>query len=339
MQKLVGVVLSTVVIMCAACGGHVPVATPFPAPASDTSSSTTTQLSLNKSTASTPTGVDVIVRAGNRLTVISTLDSKISTSVTVPWDGIVQLPYNTEVKVGGLTLGEARVAIEEAYTPILRGASHIKLRLDYHKIMARARGLVLKPGEYIVDRGGSVDELVAAAGGLIRPADAASLPSVATITRADGTRTSARLDDYYSGQAEQVSALEGGETVLFHDGATAQSNSLGVSPGRVRFLGQVKHPGEFPVREDAHLMFYMVQAGGPTDRADIRGMQVWRMSEGRAYPFLVKGTESDAKFTLAAGDLVFVPADTRTDIERAAGVMGGFGSFIGSIAAAAIVSQ
>ena len=330
-QKL----LCTIAIFCSACGSKVPVAAPFP----DTSVQDPTTAAITATSNSQTPSSDIVVKAGNRISVTSTLDSKILTSTTVPWDGVIQLPYNVEVKVGGLKLVDARAAVEEAYTHVFRGASHIKLRLDYRKVMARARGLVQKPGEYLVDFGCSVDELIAAAGGLTRPANGAAFPSIATITRTDGSKISARLDDYYSGQAEHVPLLDGGETVMFHDGATAQSNPLGVTPGRVRFLGQVKNPGEFQVRDSAHLMYYMVQAGGPTDRADMSGVQVWRMSEGKAYPFHVSGTESDAKFTLAAGDLVFVPSDTRTDIERAAGVVGGFGSFIGSIAAAAIVAK
>jgi protein involved in polysaccharide export with SLBB domain len=271
--------------------------------------------------------------AGNEVSIKSTVDSRINVSTIIPWDGMVLLSDGAQAKISGLSVVDAQRAVEKALASTIKVSSHIKIKVISTKVMVKARGLVAKPGEYVVAKGGSIDELVALAGGLVRPADGLALPSVATVTTAAGARFSARMDDYYSGQSEEVPVLQGGETVLFHDGVTAQSNSIGVSPGRVRFIGQVKRPGEFPVRDGANVMLYLVQAGGPTDRADMRGSRVWRLSEGKVREFPLGGNESDEKFQLVAGDLVYVPADVRTPIERATGIASGFGSVIGGLAA------
>lgn len=274
--------------------------------------------------------------AGNEVSIKSTVDSRINLTTVIPWDGVVLLPDGVQAKVAGLSIVDAQRAVEQSLSTTIKVGSHIKIKVLSPKVMVKARGLVAKPGEYVIAKGASIDELVASAGGLVRPADGLGLPSVATVTSPKGERVSARMDDYYSGQAEEVPVLYGGETVLFHDGVTAQSNPLGVSPGRVRFIGQVRRPGEFPVRDNANVMMYFVQAGGPTDRADMARTKVWRLSEGKVHEFRLGGNESDQSFQLAAGDLVYVPADVRTPLERATGIASGFGSIIGGLAATAL---
>ena len=276
------------------------------------------------------------VTPGNTITVKSDIDTKVSSVTQVPWDGVVHLPYEVSVKVGGLPLEEARDKIAESYKEIFRSSSHIIIKLDNQKVLVRARGLVAKPGEYLLARGASLDELVAAAGGLVRAADGAGLPTVATIA-SNGMRTGARLDDYYGGYSENLPGLQGGEIVLFHDGAAAEANDLGVAPGRVRFLGQIKRPGEILVKDSAHLMYYLVQAGGPTDTANLNRINVWRISEGEVYSFPIE-IHDEEPVKLVSGDLVFVPGDPRNTIERAAPILGAFGSMVGSMAAVAIAS-
>jgi hypothetical protein len=274
--------------------------------------------------------------AGNEVSIRSSIDSRINLTTVIPWDGIVQLPDGVQAKIAGLSVTGAQRAVEQALSETIKVSSHVRIRVISTKVMVKARGLVARPGDYVVARGASIDELVASAGGLARPADGLGLPSVATVTTPQGERLSARMDDYYSGQVEEVPTLQGGETVLFHDGVTAQSNPLGVSPGRVRFIGQVRRPGEFAARDGANVMMYFVQAGGPTDRADLAHTRVWRIAEGKVQEFQLGGNESDAKFQLAAGDLVYVPADVRTPFERATGIASGFGSVIGALAATAL---
>lgn len=89
-------------------------------------------------------------------------------------------------------------------------------------------------------------------------------------------------------------------------------------PLRVSVLGQVEHPGQYPLKNGSRLMDALAAAGGPKERAALQGVRIYPGGNvsNQARSSLGKGGllfEGDIKENpeIAEGDIVFVP-ETRS---------------------------
>jgi protein involved in polysaccharide export with SLBB domain len=241
------------------------------------------------------------------------------------------------MQAAGLTLDQFHQALLEKYRVFFRTAPNIQVAILDHKTLVRAQGLVDKPGQYLVAPEGSLDEVIASAGGLQKSADQHPVARYARIV--DGQyRAAVKLADYYSGSAASAPKWRGGETVFFQNEGDGIGDLLGVDKRYVQVMGQVRAPGEYPYRENANFFYYLVQAGGPTDRANMSDLVVMRTDGPKlqAIPFTMENPEKIPG--IQGGDVVFVQADNPTSLQKDTTVFGNIGGFMSSMAAVLLVA-
>jgi hypothetical protein len=109
---------------------------------------------------------DPIVAPGFLLTARSSDDAKLNGDFRVEFNGDLILPYNVTVNTNGMTLSQLERKLAELYRPYFKTSSGIKLSVRERRFWVDARGLVEKPGRYLVEQNTSLDQLIGMAGGL-----------------------------------------------------------------------------------------------------------------------------------------------------------------------------
>jgi hypothetical protein len=131
-----------------------------------------------------------------------------------------------------------------------------------------------------------------------------------------GKSFSLNLNQYYSRgeRRPQILGWLGGEIVFFQkDPADLLDDKSSSSPYRlpVTLLGEVRRPGEYPLRAGSDFIDTIVLANGFTDRADVDKIQVIRRSGGRKRSYEFSWDELKDAPVPAQGDVIIVHADTR----------------------------
>lgn len=131
--------------------------------------------------------------------------------VSVQPDGFVSLPYIGEVKLAGLTLGEAREAIRSKACERLHDPDVVVLLKDYVKPFFVMAGEVTRPGR--IDLRGDVGlvEAIALGGGF---KDSAKQTQVILLRKSEGDLAQVRVIDL----RKLMSAKGVGEDIRIHPG-------------------------------------------------------------------------------------------------------------------------
>ena len=275
------------------------------------------------------------IAPGNQIKIACDQDAAVRGTFSVPADGELKLPYGVSISALGLSEAALRAQIVESYKPFFRGTPAIKVAIDRTQALVEVHGLVKKPGTVLVKQDSSLDEIIAQAGGLLEGGAPDTSPRYVSIQHAGG-RSMIRLQDYFSGGPQPVPAWHGGEKIFFQSSGNGASVS-GTANDAVQIIGMVVSPGEYAYQASGDFFYYLVRAGGPTDRADMQRISLLRkVSNGtEKYTF---GTESARELPqIQRGDVILVNADNPSDIEKDSRVLGGFGGVLSAMSTAVLV--
>ncbi|MEW6229562.1 MAG: SLBB domain-containing protein, partial [Bacillota bacterium] len=238
--------------------------------------------------------------------------------------GITQMGDNSAIRLTRRTAnGEPRTLEFDADRPskagdvstwVLRDGDAIYVP---RAIAVQVLGEVGKPGRYYLKAGSCVLDAIALAGGLTQDADGSSVtltPRTRTVG-ADGVEGGVYLLDMRKVQAGADLAANrrlSDEDTIFVPRADRE----------VLVVGEVQRPGIYKVREDARLMDAIALAGGPTKRAALEAVCVFRKGEIRAGEQVVLGRDNlffsgkaDVNPQVLGGDIVYVPATSKIEWE------------------------
>jgi protein involved in polysaccharide export with SLBB domain len=261
-------------------------------------------------------------------------DAKISGTYTIGPEGTLKLPYSVTIQTSGLTLAEVRREVIKGYKKYLTSPK-ISVSIGKRQYYVDVRGLVQKPGKYLVKSDSSLDFIISQAGGLLQGQDQSASAKFARIEQL-GVSKLVRLRDYFSGREDLVPAWQGGETVFLQ--SEMGGNGISRSNGRtyVQMLGQVRQPGEYAHTGD-DFYSYLELAGGPTDRADLNSVTLLRSTgEGRK-PIQFQGLAGGKLPEIRAGDTIIVSADNPSNFEKGTRVVGGVTGIISALATVALL--
>ncbi len=211
---------------------------------------------------------DNLIAPGHLFRLSQLEDERLNGEFRVDFEGRLHLPYGVTIMAKGLTLDELRTKVAEAYRPFFISSTPIAVNLERSSYWIEVRGPVAKPGRFLIKKGGTLDEVLAMAGGL--KSEAGPVRYLKIIQGKDVRAIS--LDHYYdSGDLSQQMVWKGGDILFFQreleseDGIT--ENSLYTKT--IKFLGEVRKPGDIGYRKDSDFYYYLAKAGGPTSAADL----------------------------------------------------------------------
>jgi protein involved in polysaccharide export with SLBB domain len=276
------------------------------------------------------------IAPGNELAMRCGDDPKLNGKFRVGFDGKLKLPYEVNLKAGGLKLEALSAAAESEYKKYLTNPK-IQFTISEKASYVDVRGLVTKPGPYLVKETTSLDEIIGEAGGLQTGRTGASEVRYVRIEQL-GVENTINLADFYSGvesARELVPSWQGGERIFFQNELSFGSKASGRQI--VSILGQVKSPGEYEYQAGWDFFEYLVRAGGPTDRADMENIYRLR-SRGVTKERTQFGVRDHMELVnIRPGDTLILQADNPSKFEKDTRSVGGLTSVLTSIATVALV--
>jgi protein involved in polysaccharide export with SLBB domain len=282
-----------------------------------------------------PDVADPQIVPGLLLSIRSTDDAKLNKEYRVEFDGTLALPYDMTVNTTGLTQNQLEKKLNDMYRPYFKTAPSIKVRVQERRYSVDVRGLVEKPGRYLVEQNTSLDQVITMAGGLSKE----SLPRFVRIQKGPKSLL-LDLQQYLnkSDDRSQITAWIGGEMIFFQKDVLS---STAASQYRlpIHIMGAVRKPGEYPLKAGADIVDVITQADGFNEAADLRRIEVIRRSGGRqmAYEFSWKNLHRAP--APMEGDVVFVHADVSTRRERQISLTASILSALAAIATTVFIAD
>jgi len=209
-------------------------------------------------------------------------DKSLKGRFRIGFDGVLSLPYKVNIRAVGLSFESLRQEVESAYRPFFKSGVNPKLELVDKKVLVEVRGLVGKPGKYLISSTTSIDELISLAGGV-----AQSAAGMRIIIGGQSQGLSARYIKVSRGRQTQYIDLStyynlgnvgtlrwfGGD-LAFLQSEIEGSNDDG--SGSVHMLGEIRKPGDVAFRGGADFIHYLNKVEGPLPSSDLDKIVVIR---------------------------------------------------------------
>jgi len=279
-----------------------------------------------------PNVPDPVIAPGFLLTMSSLSDGKLNGDFRVGFDGMLSLPYDVNVNSAGVTLSQLKKKLAGVYHPYFKTAPDIDLHVKERRYWVDVRGLVQKPDHYLVDSNASLDQVIALAGGIDKenPAQFARIQKGEKLFIVD-------LNQYYAGGESQPQILGwiGGEVVFLQKEYNASlAERLPASAYRtpIYLLGEVRKPGEYPLKPGTDFVDLLTQSAGFTEQADLDHLEIIRRTNGRKRSYEFSWHQLQRAPTLVPGDVVLVHADRQSKSELRVQIAAIFASILTSAA-------
>ena len=257
---------------------------------------------------------DYVIGAEDVLQVSVWMHPELERSVTVGADGSITFAPVGDLKAAGQTPNQLATRLADRLSSYLRQTATVTVTVtQYLSQSVFVSGGVAKPGRYGFERLPGVVDVISQAGGAIAGAD---LSQVQVIRREGDLRRPLPADvtrALREGSDAGLPALKPGDTIVVPVAPAGGAGTVGVTGGSdvVGVLGEVNHPGLYPVGGGLDLWLVLAAAGGLTPHGHLADVRVVRPKDSGTSVFgvnlkdqLVRGAREP--FVVHSGDVVFV---------------------------------
>jgi len=245
------------------------------------------------------------IAAGDAIEIVVYGHQELSRTVQVGANGAIDFPFMQNLPVDGLTLERLREIIVAQLSRYLDTYPVVTVNFSTKStVSVHVAGMVKNPGILQVPVNSSLQGALAAAGGMLPGARAEAVQ----LRRTEAGRTTESVYDLelflLEGDLKQNPALQEGDLVL------VTGNPL---LSTVKVIGAVNKPGAFAEYRGATVLDMLLQAGGPTVKADLGKVRYISPSRKKAVDFKI---DLDRYFTageaaqlpvVKPGDVIIVP--------------------------------
>lgn len=186
-------------------------------------------------------------------------DSKLSGTFKADFNGMLLLPYDVSVDVTNKTFAEVKETVLKSYRKFFqKGVESVNFTLAKKEYWVEVRGLVKKPGRYLVRPSDSLDLVVDAAGGVQGDI---GVDYFSASIKQQKYEYQVLLNKYFeaSDSADKIRWL-GGDTVFI-----SKIDSMGGMNKEIPFvsvIGGVVKPGKVLFQKNASLFYFIEKSGG-----------------------------------------------------------------------------
>ena len=239
--------------------------------------------------------------AQDKIAVTVLKHTELSQTYTVPPDGVIDFPRLGRLLVSGKTTAEVAEALRAGYADFLRAPEVSVVVADAHKKSAYVLGAVARPGQYPLEEGARITELLSAAGDVVGERGKLT----AELVRG-GTKLPVDLQAALGGDkpAANLSLQEG--DVLWVQ-APQQIT--------VMLAGQVKSPGMIKLLKGSTLLDALALAGDVTGEREKLSATLSR--DTHTIPVNLQAVwagDHEANLPLADGDMLMVQEPAKINV-------------------------
>lgn len=250
------------------------------------------------------------IAPGNLFSLGHPSDDKLSGRFRVDFEGRLRLPYRVVINVSGKSFSEVKNEVLKSYSKFFQqgveGVTFTLLRRDY---WVEVRGLVKKPGRYLVKESDSLDLVIDSAGGL--DGDLANDYFSAAVEQGK-FNYKVLLNSYYESDNERTSMRWLGGDEIF----VSKIDLMGGESANIPFvtvLGGVVRPGKVLYQSKADLYYFLNKSGGLTPGLGYDECYVFRNSKEGIKKIQFSFDEPATIPVIYPGDTVYMNTDVRTD--------------------------
>ncbi|HUK63893.1 MAG TPA: polysaccharide biosynthesis/export family protein, partial [Dongiaceae bacterium] len=212
---------------------------------------------------------DYLIGAEDVLQISVYLHPELERTVTVDANGTITLPPVGAVKAVGLTPRQLGDQIADKLSTYLRQTTAVTVTVtQYWSQSVFVTGAVAHPGRYGFEIIPSLPDAISQAGGAVIGSDLTRVQ----VIRTEGTQRKTLYADVgrvlRDGDTSALPALKPGDTIVVPQGIGAAAYSGQGVGGAI--IGEVQHPGIYPVGAGQDLWTVLAGAGGVTPNADLR---------------------------------------------------------------------
>ena len=223
---------------------------------------------------------------------------QLSGKFTVEADGSLAFPLLGRVAAGGFNVRAVEDKIRAGLADGILNDPQVSVSVEqYRSQQIFVVGEVRQPGSLqftgsmtlieALARVGSTTERAGMEAVIVRSSSGAAIPAAQDPNAPGANTIRVNLQSLQSGVLSQNVALRAGDTVFIPRVTT------------VFVSGQVRSPGEYPIREGLTVRQALALAGGVTDRGSTRRLQLIRVVNGKAVTY-----DADLQQPVQAGDTI-----------------------------------
>ena len=227
--------------------------------------------------------------------------------VEVRPDGMITFPLVADVLVKDLMPAEVKEILIKELSEYVQAPQVTVLVKKFRTVMVQVNGAVRNPGLYYLRPSGTVSDAIAVAGGITDDGD---LSRVKVISQQGGSQY-LDIAGYYLDDVSENRRIEDGDEIVIAE------------LRKVTILGEVRKPGQVPAKTDDGILEIIARAGGPTDRAQLNKVRVYRGADltnpqavvvGRSNLLFEGDVQNNPK--IVAGDIVFIPETKKPNWQK-----------------------
>lgn len=203
--------------------------------------------------------IPVYMAPGHTFTLSHPSDNKLSGTFRADFNGRLELPYDVVVDVNNKTFAELKDTVLKSYLKFFqKGVESVNFALAKKEYWVEVRGLVKKPGRYLIRGSDSLDLVVDSAGGVQGDISV----DYFTANLKQGKYDYQVLLNKYFESSEGVDRIRwlGGDNVFI-----SKLDSLAGMNKEIPFvtiIGGVTKPGKVLYQKDASLFYFIEKSGG-----------------------------------------------------------------------------
>lgn len=227
--------------------------------------------------------------------------------------GLLKLPYGVRLNVKNKTFSQLRKEVLKAYERFFqKGVKNVSFTIKSRAYYVDIRGLVKKPGRYLVLRKDSLDKVIDQAGGLNGDIQN-ELFSVSLKQKNQSYAVS--LNQYYQSDIFNQVFTWTGEDTIFIKRQSESTNGQAIPI--VTVMSGVKNPGKSLYQEGENLFYYLNKSGGTHEYLAYNEAYIIRESQSGLKKIQFNLTQMESIPVIEPNDIIMLNSEKTTPVDKA----------------------